>query len=125
MSHLTVIKTQFKDLSCLKNALIEMGYSDLKEQASVKDYYGNTTTAELVVYTSSGFNFGFRRNKEEYELIADFYEFEEDEHKFVNRIKQKYAYQVVKSESEQQGFTVADEEVQPDGTVKLVLQRWF
>ena len=40
------------------------------------------------------------------------------------KVVQRYAYSKVTSELKAKGYQIAREEKQPDGTVKVVLQRW-
>lgn len=40
------------------------------------------------------------------------------------QIKQKYAYEKVKLELAEKGFILAEEEVQPDNTIRLVARKW-
>lgn len=40
------------------------------------------------------------------------------------QIRQKYAYEIVKRELAKKGFILAEEEVQPDQTIRLVARKW-
>jgi len=42
----------------------------------------------------------------------------------VNRIAQRYAYSKTLEELKRKGYQIAKEEMQKDGTIKLVAQRW-
>ena len=42
----------------------------------------------------------------------------------LSQITQRYAYHAVKESAAQQGFQVAEERNQADGSIKLVVQRW-
>ena len=43
---------------------------------------------------------------------------------FLNQVTQRYAYHTVLNESSQQGFQVAEQVANEDGSIRLVLQRW-
>jgi Cft2 family RNA processing exonuclease len=43
---------------------------------------------------------------------------------FLRQVTQRYAYNTVLAESSRQGFQLAEEQVQQDGSVRLVVQRW-
>jgi len=43
---------------------------------------------------------------------------------FLQKVTQRYAIATVISESSNQGFALAEQQVREDGSVRLVLQRW-
>jgi len=43
---------------------------------------------------------------------------------FLNKVTQRYAYHSVLSETAKQGFQVAEQQNQADGSIRLVVQRW-
>jgi len=123
MSHFTTIKVQIKDGSVLAESLRELGHEVL-HNVEVRGYQGNKTTAEYVIRQSNGYDLGFRRSGDNYELVADFWGAGIDETAFVNAVNQKYAHRMLMQSVVEQGFDVEEEETLEDGTVRVVVGRW-
>ena len=123
MSHFTTIKIQIKDSEMLHQALQELGYQ-VECNTTVRGYQGNTTQAEYVIRQKNGYDLGFRRGGENYEIISDFWGAKINQQEFVNAITQKYAHKTLMQTVQEQGFNVEDEEVLEDGTVRVVVGRW-
>jgi len=123
MSHFTTIKVQIKDSEMLHQALQELGYQ-VECNTTVRGYQGNTTQAEYVIRQKNGYDLGFRRGGENYEIISDFWGAKINQQEFVNAITQKYAHKTLMQTVQEQGFNVEDEEVLEDGTVRVVVGRW-
>jgi len=123
MSHFTTIKVQIKDGSVLAESLRELGHEVL-HNVEVRGYQGNKTTAEYVIRQSNGYDLGFRRSGDNYELVADFWGARIDEKAFVNAVNQKYAHKMLMQSVVEQGFDVEEEETLEDGTVRVVVGRW-
>lgn len=123
MSHFTTIKVQIKNGEVLHQALQELGYQ-VERNTSVRGYQGDITQAEYVVKQSNRYDLGFRRNGENYELVADFWGAKIDQQAFINSITQKYAHKTLMATVQEQGFNVEEEETLEDGTVRVVVGRW-
>jgi YbbR domain-containing protein len=123
MSHFTSIKVQIKNGEVLRQVLEDLGHK-VECNARVRGYRGDTTQAEYVIRGKNGYDFGFRRNGESYEIIADFSEARVNTQQFVNSITQKYAHKTLMATIQEQGFNLEEEEVLEDGTVKVVVGRW-
>jgi hypothetical protein len=123
MSHFTTINVQIKNGEMLHQALEELGY-EVECNKKVRGYAGDTTKAEYVIRQNNGYDLGFRRNGETYELVADFWGARIDQKAFVNSIVQKYAHKTLMESVQEQGFNVEEEEVLQDGTVRVVVGRW-
>lgn len=126
MSHFSQIKTQIRDLSSLQSALIDVGAKWKAGPQSVRGYRGQTRQAEVVIEQENGFDVGFSWNGQEYEMVADLQYWQQplSVEGFLNRVTQRYAYHTVVKETARQGFQVAEEQRQQDGSIRLVLQRW-
>lgn len=122
MSHFTTIKVQIKNGEVLHQVLQELGYK-VECNTSVRGYQGDATQAEYVI-RQNRYDLGFRRNGENYELVADFWGARIDQQAFVNSITQKYAHKTLMATVQEQGFNVEEEETLEDGTVRLVVGRW-
>lgn len=124
MSHFTTIKTQIKDIEILEKSLNELGYDNLKKNDIIRGYLGNKESADLVIKKNNGYDIGFKKEGQVYNLVADFWGVEESQEAFTQKVMQKYSYNVVKEEALGQGFNISEEISQSDGTIKLVVQRW-
>ncbi|NEQ34192.1 MAG: DUF1257 domain-containing protein [Leptolyngbya sp. SIO4C5] len=128
MSHFSQIKTKIRNLTSLQAALSDVGASWKTGPQPVRGYQGQTQTAEVVIEQDNGYDIGFRRNPEtsDYELVADLQYWQQplSVDGFLNQVTQRYAYHTVLTETNQQGFQVAEQQEQADGSIRLVLQRW-
>ncbi len=123
MSHFTTIKIQIKNSEILQEVLQELGYQ-VEQNAIVRGYRGNTTQAEYVIKQNNGYDLGFRRSGDIYEIVADFWGAKINQKEFVNNISQKYAHKTLINSVNEQGFDVEEEEVLEDGTVRVVVGKW-
>lgn len=129
MSHFTTLKTRFVVAEPLKKALAdvraEFNLGEVRQNAAVSGYRGNTTTADLIVSTRNpGYDLGFRKQGETYELVADWYGIKDiNQGALTARLTQRYAYHTVKEKLDQQGFSLVEEEVAQDKSIHLVLRR--
>ena len=126
MSHFSQLKTQIRDLSALKSALSDIGVPWQAGSQPLRGYQGSTVNAEVVIPQDNGYDIGFRWNGSSYELVADmqFWQMPWSVESFLQKVTQKYALKAVLSASQDQGFSVAEQIQQADGSVRLVLQRW-
>lgn len=124
MSHFTTIKVEIKDGEVLRQALRELGYK-VQQNAVVRGYQGNKTQADYVIRQSNGYDLGFRREGDDYTLIADFWGARINQTQFVNEVQQKYAHKQLQKTATEQGYTIEAEEVLEDGTVRVVVGRWI
>ena len=123
MSHFTTIKVQIKQGEVLLQVLKELGYQ-VEQNTQVRGYMGDKTNAEYVIKQSNGYDLGFRKNEESYELVADFWGAKINQQEFINNISQKYAHKTLMETIQTEGFNVEEEEVLADGTVRVVVGRW-
>jgi hypothetical protein len=129
MSHFTTIKTQFVVIGPLKKAITdvqaEFNLGEIRENATVSGYPPGTTRADLVVATrNKGYDLGFRKQGETYDLVADWYGIRDiQQGALTDRLTQRYAYHTVKEKLDQEGFSLVEEEVKQDKSIHLVLRR--
>ena len=124
MSHFTHIKTRFQNLSYLEKALSKLNIAYKQEQKlnnSSKSFDIN-----LVIPQSNGYNIEFSWNGQDYDLIVDmsFWEQPYPIENFITKISQKYAGEVIMSESQKMGFEPVNYQHNSDGSKILVLERW-
>jgi len=126
MSHFSNIKTQIRNLVSLEAALTDLGIDWKSGPRSVRGYREQTHNAEVVIEQNNNYDIGFSWNGQEYELVADLQYWQQpwSVDGFLNRVTQRYAYQTVMKETSKQGFQVAEEQKNEDGSIRLVVQRW-
>ncbi|MFM6266925.1 MAG: DUF1257 domain-containing protein [Dolichospermum sp.] len=123
MSHFTTIKVQIKQGEVLLQVLKELGYQ-VEQNTQVRGYMGDKTNAEYVIKQSNGYDLGFRKNAESYELVADFWGAKINQQEFINKISQKYAHKTLMETIQTEGFNVEEEEVLADGTLRVIVGKW-
>ncbi|MBI4785032.1 MAG: DUF1257 domain-containing protein [Oscillatoriophycideae cyanobacterium NC_groundwater_1537_Pr4_S-0.65um_50_18] len=126
MSHFSQIKTQIRDLTSLQAALTDLGIQWKSGPQPVKGYRGQTHMAEIVIEQENGYDIGFSSHDQSYELIADLQYWQQplSVQGFLNQVTQRYAYHTVMQETARQGFQLAEQQQQQDGSIRLVMQRW-
>lgn len=126
MSHFSNIKTQIRNLSSLKEALTDMEVDWKSGPVPVRGYQGQTRSAEVAIAQENDYDIGFSWNGKEYELVADLQYWQQplSVDGFLKRLTQRYAYRTVLEETCKQGFAVAEEAKNEDGSIRLVVQRW-
>lgn len=122
MSHFTRVQTQLRNIETVKQALSALGYS--VTEGTVRGYRGNEAVADLVVQVSDKYDIGFRQEASQIVMVADFWGLKINREEFLKSLTQKYAYLTIMEQAQSQGWQAMTEEVQPDGTIRLVMQRW-
>lgn len=126
MSHFSQIKTQIRNLASLQTALTELGIDWKPGPSMVRGYRGQTRNAEITIEQDNGYDIGFSWNGNEYELIADLQYWKQNlsVDGFLRKVTQRYAYHTVVKETAQQGFQIAQQQQNEDGSIRLLVQRW-
>jgi len=130
MSHFSQIKTKLRDLVCLQAALSDLKLNWVSDSTSgssvIRGYQGQSHNAEVTIQQENGHDIGFSWNGSEYELVADlqFWQQAWSVDRFLSKVTQQYAFHTILTETTQQGFQVAEQAKNQDGSIRLVLQRW-
>lgn len=126
MSHFSQIKTQIRNLISLQAALTDLGIDWKSEAKTVRGYRGQTRNAEVTIEQDNGYDVGFSWNGKEYELVADLQYWQQplSVEGFLKKVTQRYAYHTVVNETARQGFQVTEQQQNPDGSIRLLVQRW-
>jgi hypothetical protein len=134
MSHFTTIKTQIKDTGALVKALADVGFKTVEVHAEAQHLYGyqgdiRPQTAEVIVrrrYIGGLSNdMGFKQQVDgTFEAMISDYDQTRYSQAWLNRLTQRYAYHALIATAPTQGFTVEEEEVLADGTIRVVVGRW-
>ena len=125
MSHFTTVKTRIVSKEHLKKALDDMEMAYQEGQVSIRGYGGKTTSVEIKIPTrNQGYDLGFRKRGDTYELVADWYGIKDiNQNELLQRLNQRYAYNVAKDQLESQDFTIVEETVEQDQTIHISVRR--
>jgi hypothetical protein len=133
VSHFTQVETKINDFVALKAACEELGMefeeASENELVKVRGWKGSTLTAEAKIKASKSYDIGLQMTEEgTYKLVADWWGIEEETNQEAAAIQQKviqcYAKHKVKAEVAKQGFTLDEENIEADGTIKLSVSKW-
>lgn len=133
MSHYATIKTRFTDTAALVKALGDVGFKTVEMHATAQHLNGyqgdrRVDTAEVILrreYVGSASNdIGFKRATDgTLQAIISDYDRGRYGQVWLDRLSQRYAYNVARGELQQQGFSVASETIEADQAIRLVLRR--
>jgi hypothetical protein len=130
VSHFTKVATKINDLVALRKALDQLGwkYKHSEQGVEVRGWRGQTTKAEMAIDMGK-YDVGVVKQADgTYSLEADWWGVETTrglkEEEVVKELNAKYAYQRVVAAVEEQGYTIDQNAVQADGTVKLTVSKW-
>ena len=128
MSHFSTVKTELRDRESLLAALRDLGQEPSTGEKPVRGYRGQTVTADLCCPQSEGGDIGFRWNSAEqhYELVTDLDLWKQTVpvERFLAQLTQRYALQSILRSSAEEGYQVAEQRQQADGSIELVVTRW-
>ena len=130
MSHFTKVATKINDLVALRKALDQLGwkYKHAEAGVEVRGWRGQMSKAEIAIDMGK-YDVGVVKQEDgTYALEADWWGVETTrglkEEEVAKEINAKYAYQRVVAAVEEQGYTIDQNAVQADGTVKLTVSKW-
>ena len=126
MSHFTNLKTSFKNLLHLENALNKLEIPYKREKKVIEGNNSKLYNVNLVIPQSNNYDITFNWNGEEYELVLDasFWIQPYPIESFVDKLSQHYANDVIITESQKIGFQPIRSKQHVDGSNTITLQRW-
>lgn len=126
MSHFTNLKTSFKNLFHLENALNKLEIPYKREKKAIDANNSKHHNVNLVIPQSNNYDITFNWNGEEYELVLDasFWVQPYPVESFINKLSQHYANDVIVTESQKIGFQPIKSKQHVDGSNTITLQRW-
>ena len=126
MSHFTNLKTSFKNLLHLENALNKLEIPYKRERKVVDSDNSKLYNINLIIPQSNNYDITFNWNGEEYELVLDtsFWIQPYPVESFINKLSQHYANNVIITESQKIGFQPIKSKQHVDGSNTITLQRW-
>lgn len=132
MSHFTKCELKLTNLTALKAALDDLGLEYQEAQANqavhVRGWRGATVDAALSINMGK-YDVGVVMNADgTFDMVADWWGVEVTkgltQEEFAQQVNQRYQYNNVRQACEAKGYTLEEEEVEEDGTVKLYVRRW-
>ena len=126
MSHFTNLKTSFKNLLHLENALKKLEIPYKREKKLIEGNNSKIYNVNLIIPQSNNYDIIFNWNGEEYELVLDasFWIQPYPVESFINKLSQHYANDVIITESQKIGFQPIKSKQHIDGSNTITLQRW-
>jgi hypothetical protein len=126
MSHFTNLKTSFKNLLHLENALNKLEIPYKREKKMIEGNNSRLYNVNLIIPQSNNYDITFNWNGEEYELVLDasFWIQPYPVESFINKLSQHYANDVIITESQKIGFQPIKSKQHIDGSNTITLQRW-
>ncbi|OPX68304.1 MAG: hypothetical protein A4E37_00982 [Methanoregulaceae archaeon PtaB.Bin056] len=123
MSHFSRVKTAFRDRSVLAHCLEEMGYQ-VEHGGTVRGYHG-VQQVDLAVAGRDGYGVGFVRNADGcYDLLADSWGVKGEDKRVLARLRRDYPRRMVQEQARREGYTMVEEAMQEDGSIRIVVRRW-
>jgi hypothetical protein len=123
MSHFSRIKTRMVERTHLLAALRDLGHKPEEGDVKARGFGLLKSKVEIKVPTKSGYDIGFHRTEQGYEVVADWWGVRGVKQKdFLQQLQQRYAYHAARAKLEEQGFSLVSEE-QEGGRIRLVLRR--
>lgn len=100
-----------------------------REKSQLKTSDGKIHNVDVVVKDANNRDIGFKKQKDgSYIVIADSGGLTQEQltrqNEFINKIKQRYAYNMILTELRKKGYQVAEEKKLEKNTIKLVARRW-
>jgi hypothetical protein len=124
MSQVVELGIVIEGMAALVQAIAEAGLQSRREKA-FRSEDGQVHAVDLVVKDEAGTEVGVAMDK--HTGRATFVTREKDARRgtaLANRVAQRYAYSRVMEDLKRKGYQVAREETQPDGSIRVVAQRW-
>ena len=128
MSHFTKMRTRMVDEQCLRKALAREGYKVPAGRVKIAGWNGQDRLVDVgVPDLGGGYGVGFERNAAEpFEAVADWSELSYlgvKKRTFVNAVSQSYGVEATLASMQTQGYTVAEQNNEADGSVRIVMRR--
>ena len=126
MSHFINIRTQTRERDHLVQALRDLHHRFQEgENLVVRGFAGGREHADIVVDNGSTYDIGFRRQGQEYEIVADWWGVELRtpirQQTFVQEVSRQYAYNIIHAQAREQNLIVEEEQTLENGDVVILL----
>lgn len=123
MSHISIVQTRLMDRDILLETLSQLGYLVNQEENREIRSMNRTMKVDFLVEIPFSAPIGFRKSKNGYKIVADWFLVQQDPTKFKQQVLQQYAYISVLKALSEQGFQIAREEKDEKNQIHLMLRR--
>jgi len=123
-----LIGLEIRCLAMLIKSIVDLGV-EYKDLSTMRTADGTMHKVDLLIKDKNGKDIGFEKTKKgDYKIIADTSSLTgaqlKEQQRFINKIKQKYAYNRIMDVLKQQGYVIAEEEKVQNNTIRLVARKW-
>jgi len=123
MSHFSKIKTRMVEKEHLLKAIKDLGYNYVEGDQELNSF-GNVEQVQIRIPIALSYDIGLRQTQNGYEVVADWWGVRGiNQADFVQKLTQRYAYHAAVARMQEQGFTLAQEEIGNQGQIRLVMRR--
>ncbi len=123
MSHFTKVKTKIVDMLYLKRALDDLNLGYTEGKVKIRGYMGKRMEVDLRVSTPDGYDIGFKKSGDTYEVVADWDMLKSvSQEAFVAEVTRRYAAEVVKDQLKIDNFSLVEEKRQGN-EITLTMRR--
>ena len=125
MSHLSRIKTSINNEEILKKTLRDLKFVYIMK---TNINYNPTVNFHNIIVQQNGKNLCiFSWNGKEYSFLADLqlWNMNIPYTRLLEKITQQYSYNTILKESAKYGFENINQQILTDGSIQLVVQRWY
>ncbi len=128
MSHFTTVKTQIRDLVCLKLALKDLQFAFTEAQVGtklhVRGYAHQQAEADMVIHISKSYDVGVKVDDQGgVHFIADWWGVETTrglaEKEFLDKVTKRYSYHKVLQEIRKKGYNFVEETAEDKIHIKV------
>ena len=133
MSHYTTLDTTIVSAEFLVQALADMGFADVEVHEVAQPLIGwrgdlRETQAEVIVRRRhlgrSSNDIGFARNAEgRFEALISEFDRRRYDQAWLGKLTQRYAYRVARDNLAKQDFTLVEESMDDDRTIRMTVRR--
>lgn len=115
------------DVMAFFDALGDLKRATAKAEA-LRTSDGVTHEVEAVFEDGTGRQAGLRKTAKGYQIVSDCHGLTPAQQKkqaeSIQQVVQRYSYRKVVQQLQREGYTVAEEQKQGDGSIKLVVRKW-
>lgn len=133
MSHFTTIATQIVSAKHLVQALNDLGFAEVEVHAQPQPLVGyqgdaRVNKAHVIIRKKHigllSNDIGFAQNaKGTFDALISDFDRNDYDHKWLQKLTQRYAYHASRDLLSQQNFSLVEEKQEKDGTIRLTVRR--
>ena len=122
MSHLSKIKTNISNLDILKQTINDLGFFYKLSKSSERNTCLSVYSSKLEKVILCNFEY----DGLSYSLITDIqlWNLGMQFDNFYEKLKQKYAHNIVLQQTNKSGFSKISEQIMSDGSIRVLVQKW-